>query len=29
MEDEIIRDTLIARDGQIVNARLQQLLQTA
>jgi NAD(P) transhydrogenase subunit alpha len=27
MEDEIIRDTLIARDGQIVHSRLQQLLQ--
>jgi NAD(P) transhydrogenase subunit alpha len=26
MEDEIIRDTLIARDGQIVCARIQQLL---
>ena len=26
MEDEIIRDTLIARDGQIVCARVQQLL---
>jgi NAD/NADP transhydrogenase alpha subunit len=23
LEDEIIRDTLIARDGQIVHARLQ------
>jgi H+-translocating NAD(P) transhydrogenase subunit alpha len=27
LEDEIIRDTLIARDGQVVNARIQQLLQ--
>ena len=27
LEDEIIRDTLIARDGQIVHARIQQLLQ--
>ncbi len=27
MEDEIIRDTLIARDGQVVCARIQQLLQ--
>jgi NAD(P) transhydrogenase subunit alpha len=27
LEDEIIRDTLIARDGQIVCARIQQLLQ--
>lgn len=27
MEDEIIRDTLIARDGQVVSARIQQLLQ--
>jgi len=26
LEDEIIRDTLIARDGQIVHARIQQLL---
>jgi NAD(P) transhydrogenase subunit alpha len=26
MEDEIIRDTLIARDGQVVNPRIQQLL---
>ncbi len=26
LEDEIIRDTLIARDGQIVCARIQQLL---
>jgi NAD(P) transhydrogenase subunit alpha len=26
LEDEIIRDTLIARDGQIVNPRIQQLL---
>ncbi len=26
MEDEIIRDTLIARDGQIVSARIQPLL---
>ena len=26
MEDEIIRDTLIAKDGKIVNARVQQLL---
>jgi H+-translocating NAD(P) transhydrogenase subunit alpha len=27
MDDEIIRDTLVARDGQVVNARVQQLLQ--
>ena len=27
MDDEIVRDTLIARDGQIVNARIQTLLQ--
>jgi NAD(P) transhydrogenase subunit alpha len=27
LEDEIIRDTLIARDGQVVNPRIQQLLQ--
>jgi NAD(P) transhydrogenase subunit alpha len=26
MEDEIIRDTLITRDGQVVNPRIQQLL---
>jgi H+-translocating NAD(P) transhydrogenase subunit alpha len=26
LEDEIIRDTLIARDGQVVNPRVQQLL---
>ena len=26
LEDEIIRDTLIARDGQVVNGRIQQLL---
>jgi len=26
LEDEIIRDTLVARDGQIVHARIQQLL---
>jgi H+-translocating NAD(P) transhydrogenase subunit alpha len=26
MEDEIIRDTLIGRDGQVVNPRIQQLL---
>ena len=26
LEDEIIRDTLIARDGQVVNPRIQQLL---
>ena len=25
-EDEIIRDTLICRDGQVVNPRIQQLL---
>ena len=29
LEDEIIRDTLIARDGQVVNPRIQQLLGTA
>ncbi len=27
LEDEIIRDTLICRDGQVVNPRVQQLLQ--
>jgi NAD(P) transhydrogenase subunit alpha len=27
LEDEIIRDTLICRDGQVTNARIQQLLQ--
>ena len=26
LEDEIIRDTLICRDGQIVNARVKELL---
>jgi H+-translocating NAD(P) transhydrogenase subunit alpha len=26
LEDEIVRDTLISRDGQVVNARVQQLL---
>jgi NAD(P) transhydrogenase subunit alpha len=26
LEDEIIRDTLICRDGQVVNPRIQQLL---
>jgi NAD(P) transhydrogenase subunit alpha len=26
MDDEIVRDTLIARDGQVVNAKVQQLL---
>jgi H+-translocating NAD(P) transhydrogenase subunit alpha len=26
VEDEIIRDTLICRDGQVVNPRIQQLL---
>jgi H+-translocating NAD(P) transhydrogenase subunit alpha len=26
LEDEIIRDTLISRDGKVVNARIQQLL---
>jgi H+-translocating NAD(P) transhydrogenase subunit alpha len=26
LEDEIIRDTLVARDGQVVNPKLQQLL---
>ena len=26
MEDEIVRDTLVTRDGQVVNARVQQLL---
>jgi NAD(P) transhydrogenase subunit alpha len=29
LEDEIIRDTLIARDGRIANARVEQLLGTA
>ena len=27
LEDEIIRDTLICRDGQVTNPRIQQLLQ--
>jgi NAD(P) transhydrogenase subunit alpha len=27
LEDEIIRDTLVTRDGQVVNARIQQLLK--
>ena len=27
LEDEIIRDTLICRDGQVVNSRIQQLLR--
>jgi NAD(P) transhydrogenase subunit alpha len=26
LEDEIIRDTLVTRDGQIVNSRIQQLI---
>jgi H+-translocating NAD(P) transhydrogenase subunit alpha len=26
MDDEIVRDTLVARDGQVVNARIQELL---
>ena len=26
LEDEIIRDTLISRDGSVVNERIQQLL---
>ena len=26
LEDEIVRDTLIARDGQVVNPKVQQLL---
>jgi NAD(P) transhydrogenase subunit alpha len=26
LEDEIIRDTLIGRDGKVVNERIQQLL---
>jgi NAD(P) transhydrogenase subunit alpha len=29
LEDEIIRDTLIARDGRIVNLRVEQLLGAA
>ena len=29
LEDEIIRDTLIARDGQVVNPRIQELLAAA
>jgi H+-translocating NAD(P) transhydrogenase subunit alpha len=29
LEDEIIRETLIARDGQVVNPRIQQLLGAA
>lgn len=28
-EDEIVRDTLLVRDGQVVNSRVQQLLGTA
>ena len=27
LEDEIIRDTLIARDGQVVNPRIKELLE--
>jgi H+-translocating NAD(P) transhydrogenase subunit alpha len=26
LDDEIVRDTLITRDGQVVNPRIQQLL---
>jgi NAD(P) transhydrogenase subunit alpha len=26
LDDEIIRDTLLTRDGQVVNPRIQQLL---
>jgi NAD(P) transhydrogenase subunit alpha len=26
MDDEIVRDTLIARDGQVVNQKVRQLL---
>jgi NAD(P) transhydrogenase subunit alpha len=29
LEDEIIRDTLIGRDGRVVNPRIQELLATA
>ena len=29
LEDEIIRDTLIARDGQVVNPRIKPLLDAA
>ena len=28
LEDEIIRDTLIARDGQVVHVQIQKLLGT-
>jgi NAD(P) transhydrogenase subunit alpha len=28
LEDEIIRDTLIARDGQVVHAKVRELLGT-
>ena len=27
LDDEIIRDTLVTRDGQVVNPRIQQLLK--
>jgi NAD(P) transhydrogenase subunit alpha len=26
LDDEIIRDTLVTRDGQVVNPKIQQLL---
>jgi NAD(P) transhydrogenase subunit alpha len=29
LDDEIIRDTLITRDGQVVNPRIKQLLGSA
>ncbi len=29
LEDEIIRDTLVTRDGQVVNPRIRQLLGAA
>jgi hypothetical protein len=29
VEDEIIRDTLIAREGKVVNSRIQELLEIA
>ena len=29
LEDEIIRDTLIARDGEVVNPRIRELLGAA
>jgi len=29
LDDEIVRDTLIARDGKVVNPRIQELLGEA